>query len=82
MFDSEIMTGFLDPGPVILSAVSITSLADMGYEVDVGQADPFTINPAIRVAGARRGRQLVNDIIRDPIRRVDVNGRIVGVIRR
>jgi hypothetical protein len=30
----------------------------------------------------RRGRQMVDDIISDPIRRIDVNGRIVGVIRR
>ena len=83
VFDPEIMTGFLDDGPVILSAVSIASLADLGYEVDLSQADPFTINPAIRrEAGSRRGRQMVNDIINDPIRRVDLNGRIVGVIRR
>ena len=82
VFDPEIMTGFLDGGPVILSAVSIASLADLGYTVDLGQADPFTLNPAVRVAGPRRGRQLVNDIISDPIRRVDLNGRIVGVIRR
>jgi hypothetical protein len=82
VFDPEIMTGFLDNGPVILSAVSIASLADLGYEVDLGQADPFSLNPAVRVAGPRRGRQLVNDIISDPIRRVDLNGRIVGVIRR
>jgi Leishmanolysin/Bacterial Ig-like domain (group 2) len=82
VFDPEIMTGFLDNGPVILSAVSIASLADLGYEVDLGQADPFSLNPSVRVAGPRRGRQLVNDIISDPIRLVDLNGRIVRVIRR
>jgi len=82
VFDPELMTGFLDNGPAVLSAVTIASLADLGYTVDISQADPFTIIPSLRVAGPRRGRLLVNDIISDPIRRVDLNGRIVGVIRR
>ena len=83
VFDPEIMTGFLDTGPVIRSAPSrIASLADLGYRWISARRDPFTLNPAVRVAGPRRGRQLVNDIISDPIRRMDLNGRIVGVIRR
>ena len=82
VFESELMTGFLSPGPNPLSVVSITSLADLGYTVDEGQADPFTLNAAVRIAAPRRGRHMVNDIISDPIRRVDLNGRIVGVIRR
>jgi Leishmanolysin/Bacterial Ig-like domain (group 2) len=82
VFDPELMTGFLDAGPAVLSAVTIASLADLGYTVDISQADPFTFNPSLRVAGPRRGRLLVNDIISDPIRRVDLNGRIVGVVRR
>jgi hypothetical protein len=82
VFGSEIMTGFLTPGFQSLSVVTIASLSDLGYTVDPGQADPFTLDPSFRIAGPRRGRQLVNDIISDPIRRVDLNGRIVGVIRR
>lgn len=82
VFDPEIMTGFLNAGPNPLSVVTIQSLADVGYTVDVSQADPFTLDPSFRRAGPRRGRPMVNDIIRDPIRRVDLNGRIVGVIRR
>ena len=82
VFDPEIMTGFLSDGFNPLSAVSIQSLADLGYTVDVAQADPFTLAPAIRIAGQRRGRQLINDIISDPIRRIDASGRVVGVIRR
>jgi hypothetical protein len=81
VFDPEIMTGFLNAGPNPLSAITIASLADLGYTVDLSQADPFTLEPSFRTPGARRGRPLVNDIIRDPIRRVDLNGRIVGVIR-
>jgi hypothetical protein len=82
VFGAEIMTGFLNPGVNPLSVVTVASLADLGYTVDVGQADAFTLDPSFRIARPRRGRQMVNDIISDPIRRVDQNGRIVGVIRR
>jgi hypothetical protein len=82
VFDPELMTGFLNAGPNPLSVVTIASLADLGYTVDVSQADPFTLNPAVRIAGQRRGRHMVDDIIRDPIRRITVDGRIVGVIQR
>jgi hypothetical protein len=82
VFDPELMTGYLSAGPNPLSAVTIASLRDLGYTVNLTKADPFSLNPSLRVAGPRRGRQLVNDIISDPIRRVDLNGRIVGVIRR
>jgi hypothetical protein len=50
--------------------------------VSVAGADPFTLTPAIRIAGQRRGRQLGNDVISDPIRRIDASGRVVGAIRR
>jgi hypothetical protein len=82
VFDPEIMTGFLNAGPNPLSAVTIASLTDLGYTVDVNQADPFSLGPSLRRAGPRKGRHMVNDIISDPIRRIDLNGRIVGVIRR
>ena len=82
VFDPELMTGFLNSGFNPLSAISVRSLEDMGYTVSVADADPFTLIPAIRIAGQRRGRQLVNDIISDPIRRIDASGRVVGVIRR
>ena len=82
VFDPEIMTGFLSAGPNPLSVVTIASLEDLGYTVDRDQADPFTLGPTLRRAGPRKGRHMVNDIISDPIRLVDLNGRIVGVIRR
>jgi hypothetical protein len=82
VFDPELMTGFLSDGLNPLSAITVRSLQDLGYTVDVADADPFTLTPSIRIAGQRRGRQLTNDIIRDPIRRVTAHGRVVGVIRR
>ncbi len=82
VFDPELMTGFLGPGFSPLSAVSVRSLEDLGYTVDVTNADAYTLAPALRIAGQRRGRQMVNDIINDPIRRIDASGRVRGVIRR
>ena len=82
VFDPELMTGFLSDGPNPLSAISVRSLQDLGYTVSVANADPFTLTPALRIAGQRRGRPLVNDIISDPIRRITADGRVVGVIRR
>jgi hypothetical protein len=82
VFDPELMTGFLSDGFNPLSAVSVRSLQDLGYTVSVANADPFTLTPALRIAGQRKGRQLINDIISDPIRRITADGRVVGVIRR
>lgn len=82
VFDPELMTGFLGDGPNPLSAISVRSLQDLGYTVSVAGADPFTLSPALRIAGQRRGRQLINDVIGDPIRRITADGRVVGVIRR
>jgi hypothetical protein len=82
VFDPELMTGFLTSGFNPLSAITVRSLQDLGYVVNVANADPFTLAPAIRIAGQRRGRQLVNDILSDPIRRITVDGRVVGVIQR
>ena len=39
VFDNEIMTGYLDSGVNPLSRITIASLEDMGYEVDLGAAD-------------------------------------------
>jgi len=82
VFDPELMTGFLSAGPNPLSAISVRSLQDLGYTVSVAGADPFTLAPGLRIAGQRRGRHLVDDIISDPIRRITADGRVVGVIRR
>jgi hypothetical protein len=82
VFDPELMTGFLTGGFNPLSAITVRSLQDLGYTVSVAGADPFTLTPAIRVAGQQRGRQLVNDIISGPIRRVTVDGRLVGATQR
>jgi hypothetical protein len=42
-FDTELMTGFLDPPPMPLSIVTVGALADLGYGVDYAAADPFSL---------------------------------------
>jgi Big-like domain-containing protein/leishmanolysin len=82
VFDPELMTGFLNQGSNPLSEISVRSLRDMGYTVSVAGADPFTLDlTPIRIAGQRQGRQLINDIINQPIRKITPDGRVVGVIR-
>jgi len=51
-FANELMTGFVSLGTNPLSTVTIASLQDLGYMVDLTQAEPYTIaNPnALRVA--------------------------------
>jgi hypothetical protein len=40
-FGRELMTGYLNTGPTPLSALTIASLADLGYVVDLGAADAY-----------------------------------------
>ena len=44
VFTSELMTGYVGPGRDLpLSRVTIASLADLGYQVNMGAADPFRL---------------------------------------
>ena len=40
--DNELMTPFIDAGAQPLSEITAASLVDLGYEVDVNKADPYT----------------------------------------
>jgi hypothetical protein len=43
VFDNELMTGFIDTGSNPMSRLTIASLADLGYLVDVGAADAYSL---------------------------------------
>ncbi|MFN7149706.1 MAG: leishmanolysin-related zinc metalloendopeptidase [Microthrixaceae bacterium] len=43
IFDDEIMTGYLNSGTNPLSRLTIGSLADLGYHVDLGAADAYSL---------------------------------------
>jgi hypothetical protein len=72
---SELMTGFVDDGPNPLSAVTIASLGDMGYEVDLTAAEEYTVPFA--ETGLSRGPRLElgDDILRGPLYRIGATGR-------
>ncbi len=87
VFHNELMTGFVNPGSNPLSLVTIQSMADMGYPVDTGQADSYSLPPSTNVvpnpnAGGTLGFALHGDIWRVPIGVVAADGRFVGLIRR
>ncbi len=42
LFFNELMTGFLSPGDNPLSRITVASLGDLGYGVDLSAADPYT----------------------------------------
>jgi hypothetical protein len=48
VFRSELMTGFILGTPNPLSRVTIGSLQDLGYVVDYGTADPFSLATALQ----------------------------------
>ncbi|HEY7634881.1 MAG TPA: leishmanolysin-related zinc metalloendopeptidase [Gemmatimonadales bacterium] len=49
---NELMTGFLNPGGNPLSAVTIESMADLGYAVDSSAADPWPTPASMAGAAA------------------------------
>jgi len=49
-FGNEIMTGWIDNGSNPLSRMTIGSLKDLGYVVDMNQADPYSLPAASRSA--------------------------------
>lgn len=83
VFGVELMTAFEMLGvrdPV--SAITIQSLADLGYTVNVDRADGYRLPLAGAVAAPEPGRALFrgDDILIGPIHVVDANGRTVSVI--
>lgn len=54
VFVSELMTGWLNWGTNPISRLTIASLADLGYQVDLSQADGYTL-PSGLLGAALRG---------------------------
>ena len=82
---TELMTGYLTEGasvPSPLSAITIQSLADLGYTVDLMVADPYRLPDADAARLIETGRLIPygDDIWRGPVVIVDADGRIVRVI--
>ncbi len=80
VLDNELMTGFVAQAGNPLSAITVRSLADMGYVVNLSGADSFTLGAALRAGPFARRWHLENDVIRGPIYRMDQTGTVVGVV--
>ena len=63
------------------SAITIQSMADLGYIVDDSLAEPYTL-PGAAAAGEETGRvvDLGDDVLRGPLLIVDSRGRVVRVL--
>jgi len=59
--NAELMTGWIEPGGVLnpLSIITIASLADLGYAVNMLAADPYTLFDPQGVAGQDSPRNLL-----------------------
>ena len=73
-------------GGSALSAITVQALADLGHAVDASRADPYELPaadaaPAADVAGAEAESPFAGDVLKGPVIVVDVNGRVVRVIR-
>ena len=86
VFGDELMTASVRPelgGSLSLSRITIQSLADHGYQVDVGQADEFRLPaPASAKPVAEPLMHWGDCIAEGPIYVVDEKGRIVDVLGR
>ena len=82
-FISELMIGAAELFySMKLSAITVQSFADLGYQMDVSKADPYTLptEQASAKPVADHGVELMNCILPGPIHVVDANGRVVRTI--
>ena len=70
-FDDELMTGYLDPGSNPLSRLTIASLADLGYHVDISLAAAYALPaPGSMAPGsALRATPVEGTMLRPPVGR-------------
>lgn len=66
VFGAELMTGFISTGLTPLSAITLGSLADIGYEVDYGAADTYSI-PGMAALRVDEPAMRINEQIIRPI---------------
>jgi hypothetical protein len=82
VFSNELMTGFINIGQNPLSVVTVASLADEGYTVNLDGADPFSLLLSLRASRRETGLALGRDVLRLPVRKVDHQGRVTEIFRR
>ena len=74
---TEVMTGVSDPGPEPLSAITIQSLADLGYDVDLAEADVYKLPDADAARAGEKADRLIiygDDIWKGPSSSLTLTG--------
>ncbi len=69
VFTTELMTGWMNSGAK-MSAMTIASLADMGYHVDLSKAEPFILGAVVSDGTASRGSNVAENnltMLRPPL---------------
>lgn len=81
---NELMTGFVSStGPNPLSAITIASLADMGYAVNMAAADAYVwTGSSLRLHAGEDRRRIDEAPLTDPIIVIDESGRVTRTIER
>lgn len=85
VFGNELMTPFVSPDGSVLSAITIESLADLGYAVNLEEAENYRLPGSAAAAMDRIEGPVVDlsgDILDTPIILVDMKGGPTRVIRR
>ena len=81
VFGFELMTRSFPGGRLILSAITIQSLADLGYRVNVSRADEYRLpEPAGAKPAAEQFLDWGDCVPERPVYVVDENGRVIDVI--
>ncbi|HYG67137.1 MAG TPA: leishmanolysin-related zinc metalloendopeptidase, partial [Anaeromyxobacteraceae bacterium] len=80
VFGRELMTGWISGTSQPLSRTSVASLADLGYAVELPQADAFDWTATLRLAPATEAPDVPvgDDALRIPLLRVDERGGVPG----
>jgi hypothetical protein len=85
VFDSELMTGYIDPPRPAFSRMSIAAIGDLGYPVDLDQAEHYLLpGVSLRAAGVMRpenlrlGLQLPAPVL--PTHSIDASGRVRPIL--
>lgn len=63
VFGNELLTGWINAGRNPLSRLTVAALADLGYRVDLSQADPYVLPSPLLAPSMRAGAQEVGEVV-------------------
>ncbi|WP_051963466.1 leishmanolysin-related zinc metalloendopeptidase [Deinococcus misasensis] len=63
-FDHELMTGFVENGPMPLSTLTVGALQDLGYQVNLNAADAYTLPSLIKQGMDVHGMEIKEEFLR------------------